>query len=339
MLELLGHLAGVVAQPVAGIAGDVQLAVRVGRQAVLARLLVVARALHRRVILGHVEVDGPGAQRRRHLLHGLVEGFRLPVVVLRHDAMGARGIVAQRVEERVGHVGLEAHHLGHAGLFQRLDHVLPGVHATPTDFALGGQTLTVVFGHLATLTESLGDELGVALGVFVPGGHRRGRIDADHTVGAHAQIAQLLTNAAGLAHRSHPIGALRGVTHGRSIKPNRSHHRTHHKPARLDLIGELLDTVVADVDIDMRVVKKQVHTIELHAVDLGLGRVVEHRIQIDRRLGTRPALADQSGPHRIVQLREIIGGFGDRSSRCGGSRGLGGLLGGRFLCGGLAHRK
>ena len=305
----------------------------------LARFLVIARALHRRVILGHVEVDGPGPQRRGHLLHGLVEGFRLPVVVLRHDPVGARSIVAQRVEERVGHVGLEAHDLGHPGLFQRLDHVLPGLHTTPANFALGGQTLTVIFGHLAALAEGLGDELGVALGVFVPGGHRRGRIDANHTVRTHAEVAQLLTNAAGLAHRGHPIGALRGIAHGRAIEPHRSHHRAHHEPARLNLLGELLDAVVGDVDVDVRVVQEQVHAIELHAVDLGLGGVVEHLVEIDRRLGALPALAHQTRPHRIVQLRKIVGSRSDRSSRCSGGRGLGGLLGGRFLCGGLAHRK
>ena len=220
----------------------------------LARFLVIARTLHRRVILSHVEVDGPRPQRSGHLLHGLVEGFRLPVVVLRHDAVGARSIVAKRVEERVSHVGLEAHHLGHPGLLQRLDHVLPGLHTTPANFALGGQTLTVVFGHLAALAEGLGDELGVALGVFIPGGHRRGRIDTHHSVGANAQVTQLLTNAARLAHRGHPISALGGIAHSRAIEPHWSHHRAHHEPARLDLFGELLDAVVGDVDIDVRVV-------------------------------------------------------------------------------------
>ena len=53
-----------VAQPVAGVAHDVELAVGVVRQAMVAGLVVRARAIHRGVVLRHVEIDGPGPQRR-----------------------------------------------------------------------------------------------------------------------------------------------------------------------------------------------------------------------------------------------------------------------------------
>ena len=37
------------------------------------------------------------------------------------------------------------------------------------------------------------------------------------------------------------------------------------------------------------------------AVDLGRGRQVEHRVEIDRRLGSPVALADEAGPHGVVK--------------------------------------
>ena len=84
VLECLGQLAVVVAQPVAGVLGDVELAVRVVRQAVAAGLVVGARALDRGVVLGDVEVDRPRAQRRRSACVGRVERLAVvPVEVLR----------------------------------------------------------------------------------------------------------------------------------------------------------------------------------------------------------------------------------------------------------------
>src|SRR5207253_1885888 len=72
VLKLLGDVPVAVAHPVAGVAGDVELAVRVGGQAVPAGLVVGARAFHGRVVLGDVEVDGPrpqgGGQRRQRLV-------------------------------------------------------------------------------------------------------------------------------------------------------------------------------------------------------------------------------------------------------------------------------
>jgi hypothetical protein len=36
------------------------------------------------------------------------------------------------------------------------------------------------------------------------------------------------------------------------------------------------------------------------------GCQVEHRVEIDGRLGARPALANQTGPHGIVELRKRV---------------------------------
>ena len=67
----LGQLAAVVAEPIAGVTRDVELAVGIGGQTVAAGLVVRAGAVHRGVVLGDVEVDGPGPQGRGQRVVGL----------------------------------------------------------------------------------------------------------------------------------------------------------------------------------------------------------------------------------------------------------------------------
>ena len=62
MLALLCHLAGIVAQPVAGVAGDVQFAVRIAARQCLP-VLSCDRCLSRGVVLRDVEINRPRAQR------------------------------------------------------------------------------------------------------------------------------------------------------------------------------------------------------------------------------------------------------------------------------------
>ena len=82
--ELLGRLAVAVAQPVAGVMGDVELAVGIGGQAMAAGLVVGAGAFDGRVVLGDVEIDRPGAQGGGQRRQGLVEfGSRLSSRILR----------------------------------------------------------------------------------------------------------------------------------------------------------------------------------------------------------------------------------------------------------------
>ena len=40
---------------------------------------------------------------------------------------------------------------------------------------------------------------------------------------------------------------------------------------------------------------------ELDAVDGRLCRQIEHRVEVDRRLGPRASLADEAGPHRVMK--------------------------------------
>ena len=66
-----------VAEPVAGVVRNVELALGVVRQAMTARLVVRAAAVHRGVVLGDVEIDRPGPQGRGQLAIG---GFELVFV-------------------------------------------------------------------------------------------------------------------------------------------------------------------------------------------------------------------------------------------------------------------
>ena len=105
-----------------------------------AGLVVRAGAVDGAVVLGDVEVDRPGAQRVGHLLVGGVK-FRLRVAFLEQRVL--RGVVAEEVEIGVREVRLEADALRHADRLQQVQHVLPGMHAGPADFAFGGETLAV----------------------------------------------------------------------------------------------------------------------------------------------------------------------------------------------------
>ena len=167
----LGQLALLVAEPVAGVMRNVELALGVVGQAVAAGLVVRAAAMHRGVVLGDVEIDRPGPQGRGQLAIGRLELVFVPPVEIGRQNGILRGVVAQEIEQRVGHVGLEAERLGAVDHLQQLQHPLPTVHAAPADLAFGGQPLAVVLGDLAGLAEGLGDPLLIAHRVFVPGLH------------------------------------------------------------------------------------------------------------------------------------------------------------------------
>src|SRR5436190_24351318 len=63
VLEFPGSVAVAVAHPEAGMVSDLEFAVGIVRQAMAPRLVMGARALHGRVILGHVEIDRPRTKR------------------------------------------------------------------------------------------------------------------------------------------------------------------------------------------------------------------------------------------------------------------------------------
>ncbi len=101
------------------------------------------------------------------------------------------------------------------------------------------------------------------------------------------------------------LGAHGGAAVGRP--PNRRDHRADDESPGADFIRQGLDLVVGGVDVDVRLEEEQVHAIELHAIDGGLGGQGEHRVQIDGRLGIG-TFADEAGPHGIVQFGQLVHG-------------------------------
>ena len=75
-------------------------------------------------------------------------------------------------------------------------------------------------------------------------------------------------------------------------RPDRRDHGTNHKTLRRDLVSEPFQFILADVDVDVRVEKKNVHSVELDAVHFGLRCQIEHRVQIDERFGAGAAGPD-----------------------------------------------
>jgi hypothetical protein len=64
------------------------------------------------------------------------------------------------------------------------------MHAAPADLAFGRQPLAVARGDFASLAKRLGDQPGVAFGIFGPLRGAGGRIDAHDSVRPRAQFAQ-----------------------------------------------------------------------------------------------------------------------------------------------------
>ena len=123
--EGLRQSALAVAQPVAGVLGDVELAVRVVDLAVAAGLVVIAQpftvpsfwATWKSMVQGrNASVIFFSASSRTFL------SFQSYFAGSRRD-FGR--VVAQRVEQGVGHVGLEADGLRAVGFLERVEHVLP----------------------------------------------------------------------------------------------------------------------------------------------------------------------------------------------------------------------
>ena len=114
---------------------------------------------------------------------------------------------------------------------------------------------------------------------------------------------QLLRDRAGLAHLRDERLALVVAAHGGSAagrRPHRRDQRADDEIAPADAVGQLLQVVIRRIDADVRIEEEQIDAVELDAVHLRLRGVVEHRVEIDRRLGAGSALADEPGPHRVM---------------------------------------
>ena len=256
------------------------------------------------VVLRDVEVDGPGAEGIGHLLVG---GPEFGVGVAFFDESMLRGVVAQRVEVGVGEVGLEAESVLVTYAFEDVEHVLPGVHAGPADLAFGGEALAVILGDGSCLLEGIDDAGGIRLRVFLPlGDAELGGVDADAAVFADAGAVEDLRDAAGHLHGVEEFRLLGVITHGavtHGAGPNGSHEGTDGESACGDLIGDLLDLVIAGIRVGVREEEEVVDAFKLLAVHIRGGGEVEHALEADRGfLAFAIAFADEAGPHRVVKF-------------------------------------
>ena len=102
-----------------------------------------------------------------------------------------------------------------------------------------------------------------------------------------------------------------GVAHRRAAagrSPDGRDDRADLQVPRPGLVGQLADLIVAGIDVDVRGVEEEVEAVEADALELGVGREVEHRIQVDRRLGPG-AFADHARPGGVVKLGVVVGMF------------------------------
>ena len=285
--------------------GNREFAIRIVGQAMVARLVVSARPVDGGVVLCHMEINRPRAQRARERLHGLVQAVGVrPIPIGRQNGV-FRGVVAQDIKERVGHIRLKTQRLWPVHPLQEVHHPLPTVHAAPADFPFRRQTLAEILGDRARLGEGLGDLGLVGLGIRGPVRHAARRVNAHHTVGSNAQFAQFAGNAAGLADLSHKSPAFLVAAHGRAAAggpPNRRDDGADHKPFRPHLVRQALQAVVVNVNADVRVEEKQVHALELDAIHFRPGGQLEHGIEVQARFGARAAFAHQAGPHGVVKF-------------------------------------
>jgi hypothetical protein len=156
----------------------------------------------------------------------------------------------------------------------------------------------------------------VGLRVLAPLLHAElGGIDADDAVLTDAVLVEELGDAAGLLDREEEllllfVGAHRGITH--RAAPDRSHERADLQALGGDEVRHLLEVVLGDVGVGVRVEQEQVDAVELMAVDVGGDGHVEHALEGDRRVVGVGLLADEAGPHRVVQFHGRRGRGEDR---------------------------
>ena len=260
-----------------------------------------------------MQVDRPGTQGVGHHLVGAVEGFGIGPVEIFGEKAVFRGVGAEKIKKRMGHIGLEPERLRPVDHLEQLEHPLPAVHSAPADFPLGGEDLVVLGGDIAGLGERIGQDLLIPLGVFRPFFHRAGGVDADTAVRADTELAKLLRRLAADANLVEEMLALLFAP-DRRTRPNGGDQRSDIEPVLIRKLGQTFGLGVDLRRIEMGEVEKQIETIELHAVDLGRARHIEHILQSDTGVAPGRALADHSRPGGVVKFRKILLclGFGFR---------------------------
>src|SRR5690606_10169698 len=116
------------------------------------------------------------------------------------------------------------------------------------------------------------------LGVSRPGFQITCGVDPDYTIWAKTHFSQLLSENGRFTYRIDKGGSLLFTTHG-GTAPNRRNKRTYFKVQFAQLIGKATDTVVAHIEIDMRVEQSYIDAIKLHTVDFRRRCMFQHGIE------------------------------------------------------------
>ena len=99
------------------------------------------------------------------------------------------------------------------------------------------------------------------------------------------------------------------VAHRRAAagrRPDRRDDRADDQPARREpFSASSSKLLVGRVDADVRIEQKQIDAVEPLAIDLGRGREVEHRVELNRRLAAL-AFADDAGPGGVVKFGKVV---------------------------------
>ena len=183
----------VVFQPHLGATGDVELAVWIVCLAVTASFcrVIQCRARNRRS-------EPRGNRWSKDAVHRSWS-YRLPefffaVAILEECVL--RSVVAEKVEIGMGKVCLETYGGRHACFFKRVEHVLPGVHATPADFTFGSETLTVLGSYCASALECFGKEFGIGCFIFGEVSWTACGVDTDDAIVTYAVCLEGVCNLA-----------------------------------------------------------------------------------------------------------------------------------------------
>jgi hypothetical protein len=229
----------------------------------------------------------------------------VPLEILRQDAVFRR-VVAQREEQRVRHVRLEAQRLRAVHQFQKLHHAPPAMHAAPADLAFRRQPLAK-----AAATSQASRNV-CAIRRVLPSG------SLAHSAGLAAE--SMRTIPYGRAPNSRSLRAIRqalrtcarnAAARPRCPWPSRRRWAARPAPPPIPPPGParaLCRPAAPDRRrshrSSMRVEEEQIHAIEPRAVHLGGGGQAQHGVQIDGRLGIR-AFAHQAGPHGVVDAGKV----------------------------------
>src|SRR5262245_44110118 len=133
--------------------------------------------------------------------------------------------------------------------------MLPAVHPAPADFALGGESLSKALGNRAGFAESLGDTFRVSDGILRPFRRAAGRVDANNSILANADVAELFCNRTGFAQLRKEVLALVCRPHRRASarrRPHGSDKRSNDEVSLRNAIGKTFEIVVGGVDTHVR---------------------------------------------------------------------------------------